>query len=159
MSLKNKKNNGGFTIIEVLIVLAIAGLILLVVFMAVPALQRNSRNTALKNDVQNVLGGMAEYQSANSGRVPTSVTGADGTVTYAGGTQTTMTIQGSTTVATATAATVPASIPSGTIQTRVGFKCPSTLASGTSLVASARSMVALYSIETSNGTALQCSES
>ena len=40
-----KKRAEGFTIIEVLIVLAIAGLILLVVFLAVPALQRNARNT------------------------------------------------------------------------------------------------------------------
>ena len=45
-----KKKNDGFTIIEVLIVLAIAGLILLVVFLAVPALQRNSRNTSRNND-------------------------------------------------------------------------------------------------------------
>ncbi|MDQ3065292.1 MAG: prepilin-type N-terminal cleavage/methylation domain-containing protein, partial [bacterium] len=36
-----KNNNKGFTIIEVLIVLAIAGLIMLIVFLAVPALQRN----------------------------------------------------------------------------------------------------------------------
>ena len=41
-----KKKKEGFTIIEVLIVLAIAGLILLIVFLAVPALQRNQRNNA-----------------------------------------------------------------------------------------------------------------
>jgi prepilin-type N-terminal cleavage/methylation domain-containing protein len=35
----------GFTIIEVMIVLAIAGLILLIVFLAVPALEREARNT------------------------------------------------------------------------------------------------------------------
>ena len=40
----------GFTIIEVMIVLAIAAMILLVVLLAVPALQRNSRNTAVKTD-------------------------------------------------------------------------------------------------------------
>jgi prepilin-type N-terminal cleavage/methylation domain-containing protein len=45
-----KKRNEGFTIIEVMIVLAIAGLIMLVVFLAVPALQRNSRNTQRNND-------------------------------------------------------------------------------------------------------------
>ena len=38
----------GFTIIEVMIVLAIAGLIILIVFLAVPALQRNGRNTQQK---------------------------------------------------------------------------------------------------------------
>ena len=46
-----KKRNQGFTIIEVMIVLAIAGLIMLIVFLAVPALQRNQRNTARKQDV------------------------------------------------------------------------------------------------------------
>jgi prepilin-type N-terminal cleavage/methylation domain-containing protein len=40
----------GFTIIEVLIVLAIAALILLIVFLALPALQRNAHNTSRKED-------------------------------------------------------------------------------------------------------------
>lgn len=70
-SLKQRKQSG-FTIIEVLIVLAIAGLILLVVFLAVPALQRNSRNTQRKNDVQNVVGALQEYQNNNSGKLPTT---------------------------------------------------------------------------------------
>lgn len=47
----NKKNDKGFTIIEVMIVLAIVGLIILIVFLAVPTLQRNSRNTQRKSDV------------------------------------------------------------------------------------------------------------
>jgi prepilin-type N-terminal cleavage/methylation domain-containing protein len=64
------KDQKGFTIIEVLIVLAIAGLILLIVFLAVPALQRNSRNTQRKNDVQNILGGLSEYVNNNSGQLP-----------------------------------------------------------------------------------------
>ena len=49
-----KNNDKGFTIIEVMIVLAIAALILLIVFLAVPALQRNSRNTNRKSDVGRV---------------------------------------------------------------------------------------------------------
>jgi len=48
--LLDKKKQEGFTIVEVMIVLAIAGLIILVVFLAVPALQRNSRNTQRNND-------------------------------------------------------------------------------------------------------------
>ncbi len=71
--LKNiRKRTEGFTIIEVLIVLAIAGLILLIVFLAVPALQRNSRNTQKKNDVSKALGAVNEWVSNNSGKVPTS---------------------------------------------------------------------------------------
>lgn len=68
----NQGNEKGFTIIEVLIVLAIAGLILLIVFLAVPALQRNSRNTQRKNDVSAVLGSVSEYASNNGGKLPTT---------------------------------------------------------------------------------------
>ena len=71
MSLRTlTKDQKGFTIIEVMIVLAIAGLIVLVVFLAVPALQRNSRNTQRKNDVQAFLGALQEYTNNNNGRVP-----------------------------------------------------------------------------------------
>lgn len=68
-----KRKEEGFTIIEVLIVLAIAGLILLVVFLAVPALQRNSRNTQRKNDVAAILGGVSEYINNNGGQSPTAL--------------------------------------------------------------------------------------
>jgi prepilin-type N-terminal cleavage/methylation domain-containing protein len=71
-SLKKSDSEKGFTIIEVMIVLAIAGLILLIVFLAVPALQRNSRNTQRKNDVANVAGAVNEYVSNNSGKLPTT---------------------------------------------------------------------------------------
>ena len=74
---KSQKDSEGFTIIEVLIVLAIAGLILLIVFLAVPALQRSSRNTQRKNDASSVLGAVSNYISNNNGQVPQSIsTGA-----------------------------------------------------------------------------------
>ena len=49
-----QKREQGFTIIEVMIVLAIAAVILLIVLLAVPALQRNSRNTQRNNDVATI---------------------------------------------------------------------------------------------------------
>jgi prepilin-type N-terminal cleavage/methylation domain-containing protein len=64
----------GFTIIEVLIVLAIAGLILLIVFLAVPALQRNSRNTSRRNDVAVFLGAVSEFENNNQGALPSNLT-------------------------------------------------------------------------------------
>jgi len=70
MSYKKLNTNKGFTIIEVLIVLAIAGLILLIVFLAVPALQRSARNTTRKNDVSALSGGITEYQNNNNGSLP-----------------------------------------------------------------------------------------
>lgn len=68
---KLKKNNKGFTIIEVMIVLAIAGLILLIVFLAVPALQRSSHNTSRKSDAANISAAIATFETNNSGKVPT----------------------------------------------------------------------------------------
>jgi len=63
---KQGGSEGGFTIIEVLIVLAIAGLILLIVFLAVPALQRNSRNTQRKEDVSRMLSAAIEAANNNN---------------------------------------------------------------------------------------------
>lgn len=74
-----KSNSKGFTIIEVLIVLAIAGLILLVVFLAVPALQRNARNTSRKSDASALLAAVTEDSSNNSGSLA-----VDATLTYTG---------------------------------------------------------------------------
>lgn len=67
---KLTKQQKGFTIIEVLIVLAIAGLILLIVFLAVPALQRNSRNTQRKNDVAGIASAVNERIGNNNGQLP-----------------------------------------------------------------------------------------
>ena len=72
------KNQKGFTIIEVALVLAIGALIFLVVFLAVPALQRNQRNDAKKRDVSNVVEAIASYISNN----PSGSLGAVGTVVY-----------------------------------------------------------------------------
>jgi prepilin-type N-terminal cleavage/methylation domain-containing protein len=65
-----KTNDKGFTIIEVMIVLAIAGLILLIVFLAVPALQRNARNTQRKNDAAGISAAVNEYTNNNNGQAP-----------------------------------------------------------------------------------------
>ncbi len=67
MTTKNKK---GFTIIEVVLVLAIAGLIFLMVFIALPALQRSQRNTQREDDLARVLTGVNQYQANNNGKVP-----------------------------------------------------------------------------------------
>lgn len=62
------KSFGGFTIIEVMIVLAIAAVILLIVLLAVPALQRSSRNTQRDNDagsVASAVNGCLANQNGN----------------------------------------------------------------------------------------------
>ena len=70
MNVQTKKE--GFTIIEVVLVLAIAGLIFLMVFIALPALQRNQRDTARKSDVSTVSSAVNSYTSNNRGTYPTS---------------------------------------------------------------------------------------
>lgn len=63
-----KKDNKGFTIIEVLIVLAIAGLIMLIVFLAVPALQRNQRNNARNSDASRISASISECLANRNGQ-------------------------------------------------------------------------------------------
>ncbi len=60
----------GFTIIEVVLVLAIAGLIFLMVFIALPALQRGQRNTQRKNDINRVMTAIDNYRANNSNKLP-----------------------------------------------------------------------------------------
>lgn len=68
-----KKHNlyRGFTIIEVVLVLAIAGLIFLMIFLGLPALQRNQRNTARKQDYSTIASAIQTYKSNNKGEFPT----------------------------------------------------------------------------------------
>ena len=63
---KNQSMATGFTIIEVVLVLAIAGLIFLMVFVALPALQRSQRDTARRNDMSRVDTSLVQYQTNNS---------------------------------------------------------------------------------------------
>lgn len=66
------RNRQGFTLIEVVLVLAIAGLIFLVVFLALPALQRSQRDTARKSDASRLMSQITNYQSNNQGGLPAS---------------------------------------------------------------------------------------
>jgi prepilin-type N-terminal cleavage/methylation domain-containing protein len=68
--MKRTENIKGFTIIEVVLVLAIAGLIFLMVFIALPALQAGQRDTARKSDVSNVASAVTSYTSSNRGNFP-----------------------------------------------------------------------------------------
>lgn len=67
MAKQNTNSKKGFTIIEVVLVLAIAGLIFLMVFVALPALQRSQRDTARRNDLARVDTSLVQYQTNNQG--------------------------------------------------------------------------------------------
>ena len=62
---KNIKTKQGFTIIEVVLVLAIAGLIFLMVFVALPQLQRSQRDTQRRQDLSRVVTALVQYQTNN----------------------------------------------------------------------------------------------
>jgi prepilin-type N-terminal cleavage/methylation domain-containing protein len=78
--MKIQQKEKGFTIIEVVLVLAIAGLIFLMVFIALPALQRSQRDTQRKNDLSRMMTQLTSYASNNRGTVPPT------TAFYAAGT-------------------------------------------------------------------------
>lgn len=60
-----KDNKKGFTIIEVVLVLAIAGLIFAMVFIALPALRRSQRDHSRENDASVVAAAITKWNSAN----------------------------------------------------------------------------------------------
>ena len=60
----------GFTIIEVVLVLAIAGLIFLMVFIALPNMQRSQRDTQRRNDFAALSANMTAYMTNNNGTLP-----------------------------------------------------------------------------------------
>jgi prepilin-type N-terminal cleavage/methylation domain-containing protein len=149
---KLSKKTEGFTIIEVLIVLAIAGLIFLIVFLAVPQLRRNQRNNARKSDVSKVLAAISEYAGNHGGLLPASsaevqnvvagftwahpgYTGAS--VTYQNGTFTNNTTENTLVVVT-------------------GALCDATNISATATGATNRDFVVLFSTEPANAANRAC---
>ena len=71
MTKRNIKTRAGFTIIEVVLVLAIAGLIFMMVFIALPALQRSQRDTQRNSDIGRLQSAFNNYQASNRNAIPT----------------------------------------------------------------------------------------
>lgn len=81
-------NKKGFTIIEVVLVLAIAALIFLMIFIALPALQKGQRDTARKQDATTISAALGTFRSNRSGSMPsvsTTTTGGTSTAAPAAG--------------------------------------------------------------------------
>lgn len=83
MDINKVNKQHGFTIIEVALVLAIAGLIFLVVFLALPALQNSQKDTARRQDVGRVVSALQSYMADNQGSLDSLAGkyGADGSST------------------------------------------------------------------------------
>ena len=65
--MKKLKLNSGFTIIEVVLVLAIAGLIFLMVFLSLPTLHRSQRDTQRKKIISKIAAILEESRTNNKG--------------------------------------------------------------------------------------------
>jgi prepilin-type N-terminal cleavage/methylation domain-containing protein len=159
----SKRKSSGFTIIEVMIVLAIAGLILLIVFLAVPALQRNAHNTSIKNDVAGLLGGVSEYINNNNGSMPTGISNASVNSLDIGTNGTNVAtvkvgyIDGTTITLTKLNGSIGAPATAGQAKLYTNAICdPAVTGGAKSNGATARNFVALYTLE---GGAKQCQAS
>lgn len=146
-----QKREQGFTIIEVMIVLAIAAVILLIVLLAVPALQRSSRNTQRKNDVASMLTAVNNYVANHnstfpaSGQFSTAFPDTPNLAYYTTPANLTWTNQSSP-----TAPGDPASADK--VHVVNNATCDSTGTGAQTSGANTRSIVAVYDIETSSGT-------
>jgi prepilin-type N-terminal cleavage/methylation domain-containing protein len=152
---KNRKQEG-FTIIEVLIVLAIAGLILLIVFLAVPALQRNARNTQRVQDVARVLGAAQEVLNNNNGQMA-ALTGVVGTTNIQAAVGTTLAYYQQANVTVGVTGTSAAVVNTDTVTIHTGAVCSA--ANGSTASTNTRQLVALFAVETGNGVASRCQAS
>lgn len=152
---KHRTDQKGFTIIEVLIVLAIAGLILLIVFLAVPALQRNARNTSRRDDISRVLGAAQEVINNGNGQVSSLTTSSLQTAVGSLGYY----VSSKVTVAAApSSATISSDTDSATVYT--GSTC-GTDGSGNQAVVkgTSRQLAILFAVESGSSAISQCTAS
>ncbi|MFZ1301023.1 MAG: type II secretion system protein [Candidatus Microsaccharimonas sp.] len=160
------QNIKGFTIIEVVLVLAIAGLIFLMVFIALPSLQQGQRNTARKNEASTVLSAIDTFRGNNRGTDPTAaqittVVNGDTTgtldskakvfvVATAYGTARTLT---ASTTATQTSDNVNAA---DEVNVFIGYKCGTT---NTSLIKGTAKQVAVTVLQEGGAGSVYCQNS
>lgn len=143
-------SNKGFTIIEVVLVLAIAGLIFLVVFLALPALQRSQRDTQRKSDLGRFMSQVGNYQSNNQGALPANNAAWNTMISNY------LTVNGSSFAdPDGTSYSIPSGYPTSTLPTSApapttgqlliytGAKCDSTAAVGLSASSGSRAFAAV----------------
>lgn len=159
MSAARNSSSAGFTIVETLIVLAIGGFILLIIFLAIPGLQRSSRNDQRRQDVQTVLQAVSNYELNHAGTIPNTGqlrsflnTYEKGKLTFYAPANATV----STPAATDSLQTFPSSpVAQDNILINNHAKC-STNGQATNTGAGYSDVVALYNVETGTGVRAQC---
>lgn len=148
----SKRSSGGFTIIEIMIVLAVASLIMLIVFLAVPALQRNARNTNRTADATKVASAVNECLANRNNVIASCDSNTDilGTGTPpTGGTLDTTTLRQLLAVSISVPATPAFPSNAATAVVYFGQKC---VADGSAfLPGNAQQFVVLYNNESASG--------
>jgi prepilin-type N-terminal cleavage/methylation domain-containing protein len=76
------KKEKGFTLIEIVLVLAIAGMLLVIVFLAVSGAQKSRRDSQRKNDLSRLSAQVESFASNNAGTYPANLTVATFNPTY-----------------------------------------------------------------------------
>ncbi len=82
--MKTTVNKKGFTLIEVVLVLAIGGLIFLLAFLAFQQVSRNRRDTQRRGDASRILAEVQNYAGDNSNTLPASSVAVTGNPCTAG---------------------------------------------------------------------------
>ena len=161
-----RRHSQGFTIIEALIVLAMASFIMMIIFLAIPALQRTKNNTLRRRDVSFIASQRVQYNLDNQTAIVLG--GYDCSLplttklfcTYLAKSLTYYDLDNVT--FHNSGATPPTTIPTITdldhVLTDTYFKCNDD-GSTVSVAQNARYMIVLYAIETTAGPVQQCYES
>jgi hypothetical protein len=126
-------------------------LIMLIVFLAVPALQRNSRNTSRRSDASHLAGLINEYASNHAGTLPTGYGAGAGQVDISG--EKWALVQ--TPAAVLLNNTTPAPGVTDVLNVNKGFKCDqstNTLTAG----GGTRAFSVSFRVETSSSDAVAC---
>jgi type II secretory pathway pseudopilin PulG len=152
---KQTSKTAGFTIVETLIVLAVAGLILILVLQAIPGLGRNSRNHQRKQDVQTILEAVSHWELNHSGTIPDPSQGDQflqfSSLSYYDPANVTVT------AVTAGGASAPDQTDVDKVDVYNHQKCD-TAGTASSQGAGYYDVVAMYAVETGSGVASRCQQ-
>lgn len=150
---KMNKRDNGFTIVEIMIVMAIIGMMLLAMLLVVPNLRRNARNKQRRDDVGSLISALSEYTSSNSGALPAAASDFTGNAKlsyYDAATEVNY-------VNSSTAVTSAPGTDANVVYIRNFAKCNGNAIQSTA-GATRRNVVAYFHIETSGNPQPQCQE-
>jgi prepilin-type N-terminal cleavage/methylation domain-containing protein len=157
MQKQYQRKSQGFTIVETLIVLAIVGVMMVVIFLAVPALQRNSRNTTAKTEGNNIVAAVNEFISNSGGKLPVAADASNVLASANVKNITTLNVAAQTgaTAITSTSATMVTSAKCTAAVTSGGLKAPNAVTAA----GAARQFAVIYPMEDRAGDATGCIDS